>query len=137
MTGVRAAVAVTAALFAACTRVERTTVVVPNAPDAIDGAYAVRWPDALHGGCTIGTDGSIRLAPYPCPVTVEIGGVIELYDPLTGAALIELKTIDGSVKLSITGTFAPGPPRNMIGVFEARVLDMPCDSGQIVMVESP
>jgi hypothetical protein len=125
--------ALLALALAACTQVDKT--VIPAQPPAdVTGTYAVLWKSEsgseLSGGAAL-ADAVVTFEPYPCASLVgqqALGGGFA-YDH--GAFSAELKSIDGQLKLTVAGDFAPDG--GMAGEYEARFLGVVCDRGKVAM----
>jgi hypothetical protein len=123
------------ALAAACTEVTRTS--LPASPPALEelpGLYAVEWR-AGAGSANL-TSSEVSFSLYPCLALSgqdPIGGGYE-YDP-RGHFHAEAKTLDGSTKLTLDGTFAADG--TLEGSYVVLFLGAQCDAGVVRMRRAP
>lgn len=115
-----------------CTEVAETTLVSPPLPSELPGSYAVSWRSST-GATSTGTariaGETVAFTPYPCFLSGgqdELGGAFE-YD-LDGHLAAEIKTADGALKLTVSGTFDSAA--TMVGTY---AVEPACESGAIEM----
>ena len=111
--------------------------VAPAYPDADDirGTYSVHWRGSvpIDGVGAIGD--AVGYLRFPCGGLDEIGGSYE-YDPLDGSLVAELKSLDGTIKLVVSGGFARGDTVVFGGEFQVYLLAIGCDGGAVTMEQN-
>lgn len=121
----------------ACTEVTRTSAAPqPPLPDELPGRYAAEWTPGsgsapLNSFARIEAD-TIGFEGYPCfslSGQEELGGIYE-YD-LGGHFHVEAKTLDGSTKLVVDGTFSGDG--SLSADYTTRFLDELCQSGTLAL----